>query len=221
MRTLDDLLPQVKSGERILLRADLNVPLTEEAGRRTVSDDNRIQAVLPTIARLREHGASIVLCSHLGRPSGVDPVFSLQPVAKYLTEALEIEVPLAAGRPADAAAAANALAPGAVLLLENLRFHPEEKKNEPEFARELASLAHHFVNDAFGACHRAHSSIVGVAEHHSAHAGLLVQRELEVLTEIRDQPKRPFWVILGGSKTSDKLEVVKQLQDRVDGFVVG
>ncbi len=223
MRTLADLLPTLKSTDRVLLRADLNVPLREEAGEIVVSDDNRIRAMLPTLDRVLATGASIVLCSHLGRPKGVDETLSLAPIARDLVARGYSKLRLIPGAPTDSAVleAARALEPGHVLLLENLRFDPREKANDPAFAGALAGLATHFVNDAFGCCHRAHASIAGVTEHLTGFAGDLIRREVEVLTEIRDRPKRPFWVILGGAKVADKLPVVRQLKERVDGFLVG
>ncbi|MCA8961991.1 MAG: phosphoglycerate kinase, partial [Planctomycetes bacterium] len=230
MRTLDDLVRRLQPGERVLLRADLNVPLRdsldESTGEatRVVGDDTRIRAMLPTLTRLREAGAAVLLCSHLGRPKGApDPALSLAPVARELSRRLGFDVELLADEPSTPSvrARAEALRPGDVVLLENLRFFPGEKANDPEFAAALAGLARYYVDDAFGSCHRAHASIAGVTQHCPAFAGDLVRRELEILTEIRDRPERPFWVILGGAKVSDKLAVVRHLQDRVDGFLVG
>jgi phosphoglycerate kinase len=207
------------SGQRVLVRADLNVPLEEGY----VADDTRIRATLPTIRYLIERQARIALCSHLGRPGG-QPVDDLRmdPVAKRLGEIL--------GSPVDKVddcigsqvqQAIDALQPGGVLVLENTRFHPGEKANDPEFAAELASLADVYVNDAFGSAHRAHASTEGVAHRLPAVAGLLMQRELSALTRLRDNPEHPFVAILGGAKISDKIGVVDRLLDRVEVLLVG
>ena len=203
------------AGRRVLVRADLNVPLQD--GR--VADDGRIRAVLPTLRYLLERGCRVVLCSHLGRP---DPALSLRPVAQRLQELLGVPVRFVeepVGPRAEEARAA--LASGQVLLLENLRFHPGEERNDPEFARALAGDAELFVQDAFGVLHRAHASTVGVTRYLPAVAGLLLARELEVLEELRENPRRPFWAVVGGAKVSDKLGVLRRLVQRCDGLCVG
>ncbi|QBS36983.1 phosphoglycerate kinase [Thermaerobacter sp. FW80] len=206
-------------GKRVLVRADFNVPL--EGGR--VTDDTRIRAALPTIRHLLERGAAVILCSHLGRPKGqVVEELRLEPVARRLEELL--------GRPVlalrevvgpEVERRLQGLAPGQVALLENLRFHPGETANDPEFAAALARLADVYVNDAFGAAHRAHASVVGVAQRLPAAAGLLLERELEVLGDLLERPRRPFWAVLGGAKVSDKIGVIRRLLEVCDGLVIG
>jgi phosphoglycerate kinase len=208
------------AGKRVLLRADLNVPLAGGA----VADDARIRAVLPTIRHCLSHGASVVLASHLGRPGGKpDPRLSLQPVASRLAQLLGIEVPLAPDCVGEAAGArARALSPGQILLLENLRFHPGEEANSPEFAQELARLGDAYVNDAFAAAHRAQASIEAITRYlQPAAAGLLMERELDTLGRILDAPARPLVAIIGGAKVSDKLALVEHLLGRVDALAVG
>ena len=208
------------SGKRVFLRVDLNVPLEE--GR--VTEDTRIRAVLPTIDRCLKGGASVLLASHLGRPKGKpDPRYSLKPVAARLEELLGRPVPLLSdcvGPEVEAAAAA--LKPGQVVLLENLRFHAGEEANDPEFARALAALADLYVDDAFAAAHRAHASIEGITHYlKPAAAGLLMQRELEALGRIFERPERPVAALLGGAKVSDKLALVEHLLSRVEIFLIG
>ncbi len=207
-------------GKRVFLRADFNVPL--EDGR--VAEDTRIRAVMPTIELCLKAGASLLLASHLGRPKGApDPRYSLRPVSARLQELLGRPVPLlpdCAGPEVEAAAAA--LGPGDVALLENLRFHAEEEANDPAFARQLAALADVYVDDAFAAAHRAHASIEGIAHFlHPAAAGLLMAAELEALGRIFERPERPVVAILGGAKVSDKLGLVEHLLARVDGLLIG
>jgi phosphoglycerate kinase len=207
-------------GRRVFLRADLNAPL--DAG--AVSDDTRLTAVLPTIRHLLDRGASVVLASHLGRPKGgPDPKRSLRPVAERLGALLERPVPLAPDCVGEAVEGlARALKPGQTLLLENLRFHPEEEANDDGFARRLAALADVYVNDAFAAAHRAHASIAAITRHlHPAAAGLLMRRELEALGRILESPARPLAALLGGAKVSDKLALVEHLLARVDLLVIG
>lgn len=207
-------------GKRLFIRADLNVPL--EDGQ--VSDDTRIRAVLPTIEHAVREGASVVLASHLGRPKGKPtPQFSLRPVAERLQSLLDKPVPLAPDCVGEATAGlARDLKPGGVLLLENLRFHPEEEANDEGFARALAALAECYVDDAFAAAHRAHASIAAITRFlQPAAAGLLMERELEALGRILQSPERPLVAILGGAKVSDKLALVEHLLDRVDALVVG
>ena len=208
------------AGKRVFLRVDLNVPLEE--GR--VAEDTRIRAVVPTIEHCLKAGASIILASHLGRPKGkADPRFSLAPVAARLEDLLGRPVPLlpdCVGPEVETAAAA--LKPGDTVLLENLRFHPEEEANDPEFARRLAALADAYVNDAFAAAHRAHASTEGIAHHlHPAAAGLLMARELGALGRIFERPERPVAAVLGGAKVSDKLALVEHLLERVETLLIG
>jgi phosphoglycerate kinase len=208
------------SGRRIFLRADFNVPLDGDR----VTDDTRITSVVPTIEHCLKSGAALVLASHLGRPKGkADPRYSLRPVAARLGELLGRQVALAPDCVGpEVEAAARGLRPGDVLLLENLRFHPEEEANDEAFARQLAALADLYVDDAFAAAHRAHASIEAVTRFlRPAVAGLLMKRELEALARIFDAPRRPVIAVLGGAKVSDKLALVEHLLDRVDGLVIG
>jgi phosphoglycerate kinase len=207
------------AGRRALVRVDFNVPM--DGGR--ITDDRRIREALPTIRFLAERGARVVLCSHLGRPKGrVEAEFSLSPVSARLSELLERPVPLlpdCVGPAVDAAVAG--MQPGDVVLLENLRFHPGEEANDPEFARQLASLADLYVNDAFGTAHRAHASTAGVAAYLPAVAGFLMEKELRHLGQALEAPTRPFVAILGGKKVSDKIGVIKNLLVRADALLVG
>ena len=206
--------------KRVFVRADLNAPL--EGG--AVSDDTRLTAVVPTIKRALEGGASVVLASHLGRPKGGrDPKFSLKPVAERMAMLLGRPVPLAPDCVGpETAALAKGLAPGEVLLLENLRFHPQEEANDDGFAHELASLADCYVNDAFAAAHRAHASIEAITRHlQPAAAGLLMRSELDALGKILESPKRPLVAILGGAKVSDKVALVEHLLERVNALLIG
>jgi phosphoglycerate kinase len=198
-------------GRRALVREDLNVPL-EDGG---IADDSRIRAALPTLELLLERGAALVVVSHLGRPKGTDQALSMKPVAERLGELLDADVSLAAGVVGpEVEAAAEALEPGQVLVLENSRFEPGETENDPELAKALAKLADVFVNDAFGTTHRAHASTEGIAHHLPTYAGLLMERELDELSRVRDDPERPLIVVLGGAKVSDKVGVI----DRFLGF---
>ncbi len=195
---LEDLLPL--DGKRVLLRADFNVPLREKAdGSREIVDDLRIRAALPTINWLQEQGATVTACSHLGRPKGApDPKYTMDPVRERLNELVQ-----------------------GVTLLENLRFDPGETGNDPAFVQKLIEGQDAYVNDAFGASHRAHASIVGPPQHLPSAAGRLLAKEVEILGELRSDPRRPFIAILGGAKVSDKLGVIEALLPRVDGLIIG
>lgn len=214
LRTIDDL---DVSGERVLVRCDLNVPLSDGG----VTDDLRVRAALPTLRTLIDRGARLVVCSHLGRPGGtVVPELSLAPLGELLSELLGLPVELASDV-VGADARAKCSSDARVVLLENLRFEPGEEKNEPDFAGALASLARVYVNDAFGAAHRAHASIVGVAERLPAGAGLLLVKEVGSLGRVLEHPERPYMTVLGGAKVSDKLGVIANLLDRVDALAIG
>ena len=206
------------SDKRVLVRVDFNVPL--EGSR--ITDDTRIRAALPTIRYLVQQRARAILCSHLGRPKGVTPGLSLAPCAARLGELLEQPVAMAPDCIGpEAGALAAALQPGQVLLLENLRFHPEEEKNDPAFAQQLAGLAAVYVNDAFGTAHRAHASTEGVARYLPAVAGFLMEKEISVIGAALAAPERPFVAIIGGAKVSDKIGVIENLLSKVDCLVIG
>jgi phosphoglycerate kinase len=207
------------SGKRVLVRVDFNVPIQNGQ----ITDDTRIKAALPTINELLDRGASVILISHLGRPKGKpNAELSLAPVAERLRQLLDQSVRLASDVVGvNARSAASELKPGQVLLLENVRFEAGEETNDPKLARELAALADIFVNDAFGAAHRAHASTVGVTKFLPSYAGLLMLREIDALRRFVNQPERPYVAILGGAKVSDKIGVVKNLLPRVDVILVG
>ena len=207
-------------GKRVLVRVDFNVPLDKQG---QITDDTRIRASLPTIKYLVQEGARVILASHLGRPKGqVNPSYTLAPVAVHLSEQLGQSVILTEDCVGDAAMkAVNKLQDGQVLLLENIRFHAEEEKNDPEFARELASLAELFVNDAFGTAHRAHASTEGVTHYIPAVSGLLMQKEVEFMGNALERPERPFVAIIGGAKVSDKIGVIENLLEKVDALIIG
>ena len=217
MRTVTDL---AVAGKRVFIRADLNVPLKDGK----ISDATRIEASLPTLRSVIDRGGLPILASHLGRPKGkVAREFSLRPVADYLAGKIRAGVLLAPDCAGDGVQAAiTGAKPGQVVLLENLRFHPEEEQNDPAFAAKLAALAEMYVNDAFGAAHRAHASTAGMVKHFTEKAaGLCMARELEVLTRILKAPEKPFVAILGGAKVSDKIGVIDHLLDIVLSFVIG
>jgi phosphoglycerate kinase len=215
-RTLRDL--GVKRGERVLLRADLNVPI--EDGQ--VADDTRIRAALPAIEELRDAGARVIVCSHLGRPKGQDPETSMAPVSKRLGELLGSRVfqaPEVVGPEVRRGAAR--LDEGEVLVLENTRWEPGETQNDPGLARELAELADYFVSDAFGSVHRAHASTVGVAEHLPSAAGPLLEREITTLEGLAEDPDRPLTIVLGGAKVSDKCALIYRFLEIADAVLIG
>lgn len=206
-------------GKKVLVRCDFNVPIKDGE----ITNDKRIVAAMPTIEYLVKEGAKVILCSHRGRPKeGWEPEFSLKPVAVRLSEILGKEVIMASdviGE--DAKQKANSLQDGDVMLLENVRYHKEEKKNDPEFAKELASLAELYVNDAFGTAHRAHASTAGVTEHLEAAAGYLIKKEIDYIGGALANPTRPLVAILGGAKVSDKINVITNLLDKVDTLIIG
>lgn len=208
------------SGKRVLTRCDFNVPFDAQGN---ISDTKRIDESLKTIKYLIDNNARVILCSHLGRPKGeFNPSFSLAPVAAYLSKALGKEVKMAADVIGESAKTlAKNLQDGDVMLLENVRFHKEEEKNDPDFAKELASLAEIYCNDAFGTAHRAHASTAGVADYLPAVCGFLIQKELNIMGGALTNPKRPFVAILGGAKVSDKIGVIENLLDKVDTLIIG
>ena len=208
MRTVADATPE---GKRVLVRVDFNVPLAKGQ----VGDDTRIRAALPTIRLLLDRGArAVALCSHLGRPKGRDAGLSLTPIAAHLSELLGVKVPLLAD-------SVGVEVPDGVSLLENVRFHPEEERNDPDFAKRLAKPFDLYVNDAFGAAHRAHASTEGVAHLLPAYAGLLLDREVRVLTGLLRDPERPFLAIVGGAKVSSKIDVLRVLVGKADAVAIG
>ena len=206
------------SGKKVLVRCDFNVPL-DVNDKSVITDDRRITEALPTIKYLMKEGARVILCSHIGKTKHK---LTLAPVAKRLSELLERDIPFASdviGE--DAKAKAAALNDGDVMLIENVRLHPEEEANDPAFAKELASLAEVYVNDAFGTAHRAHASTAGVADYLPAVCGYLIQKEIGIMGDALNNPKRPFLSILGGAKVSSKIGVIENLLDKVDGLMIG
>ena len=207
------------SGKKVLVRCDFNVPMADGV----ITDETRINGALPTIQYLVKENAAVILCSHMGRPKGeFNMKYSLAPVAARLSELLGQEVIMASdviGE--DAKAKAAALKPGQVMMIENVRFHKEEEKNDPDFSRELASMAEIFVNDAFGTAHRAHASTAGVADYLPAVCGYLIEKEISVMGKALSDPKRPFVAILGGAKVSDKIGVINNLIEKVDTLIIG
>jgi phosphoglycerate kinase len=207
-------------GKRVLVRFDFNVPIDPETG--AIADDTRIRAVLPTLNYLLDRRARPILCSHLGRPTGKEPRLSLAPVGKRLSQLLNLPVKMAedcTGLKVEEAA--RSLAEGQVLLLENVRFHPEEERNEPAFAQALARLADIFVNDAFSVCHRSHASTVGITKYLPSVAGFLLEKELDTITRVLDNPRRPFTAVIGGKKVSDKMGIIENILDKVDSLLIG
>ena len=215
------VLDAAVSGKKVLLRCDFNVPQNKETGE--ITSDKRIKAALPTIKYLLDNGAAVIACSHLGKPKGEwKPRLSLAPVAEHLSKLLDRPVIFAndiIGE--DAKAKAAALKPGEIMLLQNLRYDIREEKNDPEFAKELASLADIYVSDAFGTVHRAHASTAGVAAYLPAYAGLLVLKELSVMGKALEEPARPFVAVLGGAKVSDKIGVINNLLSKADTIIIG
>ncbi|MBQ7900367.1 MAG: phosphoglycerate kinase [Clostridia bacterium] len=216
-KTIEDI---VVTGKKVLVRCDFNVPLDEN---KNITDENRLVGALPTIKYLSENGAKVILCSHLGRPKGeFNMKYSLAPVAKRLSELLGKEVKMAEDVIGDSAkATVAALKDGDICLLENVRFHKEEEKNDPEFSKQLASLAEIYVNDAFGTAHRAHASTAGVADYLPAVCGYLIGKEIDIMGKALADPARPFVAILGGAKVSDKIGVIENLLDKVDILIIG
>ena len=207
------------AGKKVLVRCDFNVPMKDGV----ITDDKRFVGALPTIKYLLDHNAAVILCSHMGRPKGeFNMKYSLAPVAKRLTELLGQNVELASDVIGpDAKAKAASLKPGQAMLLENVRFHAEEEKNDPAFAKELASMAEIYVNDAFGTAHRAHASTAGVADYLPAVCGFLIRKEVEIMGKALADPARPFVAILGGAKVSDKIGVINNLIDKCDTLIIG
>ena len=217
-KTIEDINP---FGKRVLVRCDFNVPLDKETGE--ITNDLRIVSALPTINYLLSHNAKVILCSHLGKPKGeVKKELSLKPVAERLSKYLGFDVKLADDIVGESAKTlASNLKEGEVMLLENVRFDPREEANDPEFSKELASLADIYVNDAFGTAHRAHSSTAGVADYLPAVCGYLIEKEVKMLGDALNEPKRPFVAILGGAKVSDKIKVIEKLIEKADSIIIG
>ena len=207
-------------GKRVFVRVDFNVPMDDN---QNITDDTRIRAALPTIEYLVSNRAKVILSSHLGRPKGkVNPKYSLKPVAQRLSELLQKDVQMAPDCIGpDVENLVNKLQDGEVLLLENVRFYAEEEKNDPEFAKKLASMAEVYVNDAFGTAHRAHASTEGIAQYIPAYAGFLMKKEIDVMGKALENPARPFIAIIGGAKVSDKIGVLENLLNKVDTLIIG
>ncbi len=208
------------SGKRVLMRVDFNVTIDEKTG--AITDDSRIRAALPTINYLFGKGSRVILMSHLGRPKGVDPKLSLRPEAKRLSELLKKNVIMAPDSVGpEVEKLASRMKPGDVMLLENLRFHPEEEKGTPSYAEALARLGDVYVDDAFGTAHRPHASITGVAERLPSAAGFLMEKEIDSLSGIIENPSRPFAAVMGGAKISDKLGMIQNIMGKVDSVLIG
>ena len=216
-KSIEDICVKDK---KVLVRCDFNVPQDENLN---ITDETRILGALPTIKYLKEHGAAVILCSHLGRPKGeFNPKYSLAPVAKRLGELLGCEVKMATDVIGESAhAMAASLKSGEIGMIENVRFHKEEEKNDAAFAKELASMAEIYVNDAFGTAHRAHASTAGVANYLPAVCGFLIQKEISIMGKALSDPKRPFVAVLGGAKVSDKIGVINNLLEKVDTIIIG
>lgn len=218
-RSIEDI--QDLKGKRVLMRVDFNVPMDKETGE--ITDETRIMGALPSIKYLYEHGAKVILCSHLGRPKGeFNMKFSLAPVAKRLGELVDTKVIMAkdvVGE--DAKKCVAEMKDGEIVVLENVRFHNEETKNDPAFSKELASLADVYVNDAFGTAHRAHASTAGCADYLPAYCGYLIEKEVSVMGKALEDPERPFVAILGGAKVKDKIGVITNLLEKVDTLIIG
>lgn len=216
MRSIRDV--ELK-GKRVLMRVDFNVPMDDDGN---ITDDARIKAAIPTIEYILDQGASLILMSHLGRPKGKpDPKYSLKEVARHLSRLLHKEVLMADDCIGPAVQKlVDQLAPGKILMLENVRFHPGEEKNDPEFSQQLARLGDIYVNDAFGTAHRAHSSTAGIAEFLPAYAGFLLEKEVNMLRKVLEHPESPRVAILGGAKVSDKLGLIRNLLDKMDILLV-
>ncbi len=216
-KTIEDI---AVAGKKVLVRCDFNVPLNEE---KKITDENRLIGALPTIKYLVANGAKVILCSHLGRPKGeFNEKYSLKPVAARLSELLGQEVKMAEDVIGESAEKCVAeLKDGEIVLLENVRYHKEEEKNDPEFSKKLASFADVYVNDAFGTAHRAHASTAGVAAYIPAVCGYLIQKEIEIMGKALSNPERPFVAILGGAKVSDKIGVIENLLEKVDYLIIG
>ena len=218
-RSIEDI--QDLKGKRVLMRVDFNVPMDKETGE--ITDETRIMGALPSIKYLYEHGAKVILCSHLGRPKGeFNMKFSLAPVAKRLGELVDTKVIMAkdvVGE--DAKKCVAEMKDGEIVVLENVRFHNEETKNDPALSKELASLADVYVNDAFGTAHRAHASTAGCADYLPAYCGYLIEKEVSVMGKALEDPERPFVAILGGAKVKDKIGVITNLLEKVDTLIIG
>ncbi|MFC1807600.1 phosphoglycerate kinase [Candidatus Omnitrophota bacterium] len=208
------------SGKRVLMRVDFNVPLDKDLN---ITDDNRIRAALPSIKYIIEQGGKLILMSHLGRPKGeVKPEFSLKPVAVRLGELLGKDVKMPEDCIGDEVKQlVSSISDGDVVLLENLRFHKQETKNDPDFSKELSSLGDIYVNDAFGTCHRAHASTEGVTQYLESVSGFLVEKEIEYFHKIVTAPEKPFWFVLGGAKVADKIPVIENMIEKADGILIG
>ncbi len=206
-------------GKRVLVRVDFNVPLDAQSG--VIADDTRIRVALPTIRYLLDKGAKVILCSHLGRPKGREEGMSISPVAQRLSQLIGQPVKMSQDCiGAEAEQEAASLGDGEIMMLENLRFHPEEEKNDPSFAKALARLADVFVNDAFGTAHRTHASTVGITQYLPSVAGFLIEKELEIMDKALNDPARPFAVIVGGAKVSDKMGLLENMLDKVNNLLI-
>ncbi|MBE0430459.1 MAG: phosphoglycerate kinase, partial [Dehalococcoidia bacterium] len=207
-------------GKRVLVRVDFNVPLNREGN--AVTDDSRIRAALPTLTYLLGKRAKVIVCSHLGHPKDKDSVLSLAPAAERLSQQLHLPVKLAHGCiGSEVEEAARSLFEGQILVLENLRLYPEDERNDPAFAQALAQLADVFVNDAFSMCHRSHASTVGITEHLPSVAGFLLEKEFDTITGVLDSPTRPFTVVIGGRKVSDRMGTIENVMDKIDSLLIG